>query len=487
MKSAITAYRNLRKVFFVDFGSCALSRPSEIGSDKHAIHRFKQAPLLVAVLVVFALCPSAAFAGLGYITHWNRYDTSGANALYNGPSDVAFLKSNGNLLIVDSNAGVAGGGEVVVQQANGTYVTKVAAQNNQGPVRVAVDSNSGDVYIGTYNESIVRRYTEAGGTLTLANTWTGCTANGGFGPYSWGKTFGVAVDSTGAIYVNDYGGLRIIKMNTAGQCLAAPLTTYTKNGTAGQVFLNLTGLAVDSADNLWASDYGKKVIVKYNSTGTWQTTLTGYTNCGATTAFSSPKDIDIDPTTNNMFITDSGATMGIIKLDSIGNFLTKTYKYNTNTSFATNFGSGYTSGYLYATDYGNNAVVKYQNSTRKVSVTASANGTVAADAGGNIIGTTNGNSCVDQFVDASTVTLTATPAAGYNVTWGGADGAGCTGNTCTLSNIAANKVVTATFSAAVAVAAAKVPTLSQWGIMILTGLLGLLGAILLSRRHRTQA
>lgn len=404
------------------------------------------APLCMIASVIALTTPTAAYAGLGYITHWSRYDTSGANAAYNGPTDVAFLKSNGNLLIVDSNAGVTSGGEVVVQQVDGTYVTKVAALNNQGPVRITVDSNSGDVYIGTYYDAKVRRFTEAGGALTLTDTWTGCTANGGNGPYTWGKTFGVAVDSTGAIYVNDYDGLRIIKMNAAGQCLAAPLTTYTKNGTPGQVFLNLTGLAVDSADNLWASDYGKKVIVKYDSAGTWQTTLTGYTNCGTTTAFSSPKDIDIDPATNDIFITDSGATMGIVKLDSSGNFLTKTNKYNTNTSLSSAFGSGYSSGYLYATDYGHSAVVKYQNASRMVSVTASANGTVAADAGGNIVGTTNGNTCVDQFVEASTVTLTATPSAGYTVTWGGADGAGCTGNTCTLSNIASNKVVTASFA-----------------------------------------
>lgn len=423
---------------------CAGAKETPLVVSKTVEKRFSRKTLLLSSAIAgLFMQPTASLAGLEYVTHWDHYDTSGANALFNGPSDVAFLKSNGNMAIVDSNAGVTQGGEVVIQQTDGTFVTKVAALNDQGPVRAATDPNSGDVYIGTYYESTVRRFTEAGGALTLADTWTGCTANGGFGPYTWGKTFGVAVDSTGALYVSDYDNLRIIKMNSAGQCLAAPLTTYTKNGTPGQVFLNLTGLAVDSADNLWAADYGKKVIVKYDSAGTWQTTLTGFTNCGTTTAFGSPKDIDIDPATNNLFVTDT--TYGIIKLDSSGNFLTKTIKYNTNTSLSVAFGSGYSSGFIYATDYGHSAVVKYSDPNRKVSVTASANGTVAADVGGNIAGTTGGNTCVDQFVDNTSVVLTATPSGGYGVTWGGADGSGCSGTTCTLSNIGADKVVSATF------------------------------------------
>ncbi len=421
----------------------------------------RKSVILISVITSSLICPAEALADFNYVTHWTRFDTSGANALFNGPADVAFLKSNGDMLIVDSNAGVCNGnpctnvgaapptteGEVVMQQVNGTYVGLVTPNNNSGPVRAAVDPNSGDVFLGTYYEATIRRYTDTGGTLTLTNTWTGCTANGGNGPYAWGKTFGVATDSTGAIYVSDYDNRRILKMNTSGQCLAAPLTTYTKNSIPGQVFLNLTGLAVDSSDNLWAADYGKKVLVKYNSAGAWQTTLTGFSNCGTTTAFSTPRDIAIDLTTNDMFVTEgSGANSGVIKLDSSGNFLTKATKYNTSTTFSSPFGGGFTSGFYYATDYGHSAVVKYQNPTRKVSVTASANGTVAADVGGIITGTTGGNTCVDQFVDATTVVLTATPASGYGVAWSGADGTGCTGNTCTLNSIAASKVVTATFA-----------------------------------------
>lgn len=411
----------------------------------------RKALLLSSAVAGAFMYPTAALASFEYVTHWSTYNPSTGGTAFNGPTHVAFLKSNNNMLIVDSNAGVTGGGEVVIQAQDGTFVRKQAELDSQGPVRAAVDNNSGDVYIATYYESKLRHFTEAGGTLTLSHTWSGCTANGGFGPYTWSKLFGVAVDSTGAIYVNDYDGLRVIKLNSAGQCLAAPLTTYTKNSTAGQVFLNLTGVAVDSADNVWVADYGKKVVVQFDSTGTWQKTFTGFANCGSTTNFSSPKDIQIDTSNNDIFITDSGL-FGTIKLNSNGDFLSKVTTYNTNTTFSVPFGSGLygtgASAILWATDYGHSAVVKLKNPTRKVSVTASANGTVAADVGGVITGTTGGNTCVDQFVDASTVVLTATPSAGFATTWGGADGSGCSGNTCTLSSIGADKVVTATFASA---------------------------------------
>ena len=82
-------------------------------------------------------------------------------------------------------------------------------------------------------------------------------------PFSWGKTFGVAINSVGVIDVVDYDNLRILKMNSAGQCLGAPLSTYGAGETG--VSLNPTGIAIDSNDNVYVSDYGKKVIVKYDS------------------------------------------------------------------------------------------------------------------------------------------------------------------------------------------------------------------------------
>ncbi|MBF0608387.1 MAG: hypothetical protein SFH39_07405 [Candidatus Magnetobacterium sp. LHC-1] len=67
----------------------------------------------------------------------------------------------------------------------------------------------------------------------------------------------IDVDSNGDIYVTDYDNKRIVKMNSAGQCLLVVSGYGTGSATA---FLNLTGVAVDSNGNIWAADYGKKLF-----------------------------------------------------------------------------------------------------------------------------------------------------------------------------------------------------------------------------------
>lgn len=455
------------------------SRNIALPSRIRSFNRLWQITLLV--MAVFLMCSNLAFANPDYVTYWPTYNPSTGGTFFNGPADVGFLKSNGNLLIVDSNAGVTMGGEVVILQTDGTYIGKIASLNDTGPVRVCTDPNSGDVYVATYYESTLRRYTEAGGTLTLSDTWTGCTANGGFGPYSWGKLFGVAVNSAGTIYVVDYDGLRILAMNSAGQCVANPITAY---GPGAIAFQNLTGISIDSADNIYVSDYGKKVIVKYNSAGVWQQTLNSYVLNGVSTNFSSPKDIDIDQATNVMYITEGGGlNAGLIKLDSGGNFLTRVKKYNVATTFSVPFGAGISGGYIYATDYGHSSVVKFLDSSRKVSVIASANGRVTADVSDVIINCTNAT-CVDQFVNNKTIVLTATPDAGYKVTWGGDGSSAGSAATCTLNNIGADKNITVTFSPIAGPPSTSVPTLSEWG-MILLFLLLCIAAMVHFRRNRS--
>jgi hypothetical protein len=95
--------------------------------------------------------------------------------------------------------------------------------------------------------------------------------------------------------------------------------------------------------------------------------------------------------------------------------------------------------------------------------------TAAPPAGGSV-------SCTPRLVlDGASTTCTAVPAAGYTLT----SFTGCvrvgTTDTCTLTNVTAPATVSASFAAA-----AAVPTLSQWALM----LLGLLAAGLGLRRLR---
>ena len=67
--------------------------------------------------------------------------------------------------------------------------------------------------------------------------------------------------------------------------------------------------------------------------------------CGVSTDFVSPKDIDIDPATGAMYVTEGGGSnTGIIKLDSNGDFLTRIHTYNGATTFSSPFGGGLVDG-----------------------------------------------------------------------------------------------------------------------------------------------
>jgi len=98
---------------------------------------------------------------------------------------------------------------------------------------------------------------------------------------------------------------------------------------------------------------------------------------------------------------------------------------------------------------------------------------------------TGGNGTVscapNPAAHGATATCTAVPDAGYRVkTWTG-DCAGAAGNACSLPNVTGAKTSTVEFELAPASAPASIPTLSQWGLIILSGLMALLG---LSRRRR---
>ena len=90
--------------------------------------------------------------------------------------------------------------------------------------------------------------------------------------------YGVAVDSAGNVYIADFGNGRIRKIDSTGT-----ITTIAGNGEccfsreggpAVDAELTPYGVAVDSAGNVYLSDYGNRRIRKVDSTGTI-TTIAG--------------------------------------------------------------------------------------------------------------------------------------------------------------------------------------------------------------------
>jgi uncharacterized protein (TIGR03437 family) len=219
---------------------------------------------------------AGTYASLGY-TGDNNLATL---AQLSNPSSVA-VDSAGNLYIADTYNAVirtvaASTGIITTMVGNGTqgYGGDGAAANGptcelSNPAAVAVDS-AGNLYIADPGNFRVRKVAAGTGVITTVAGNGVSGYSGDNGPATSAELFGpsgVAVDSAGNLYIADTNNYRVRKVSTSGV-----ITTVAGNGTPGfsgdggsatsAELREAYGVAVDSAGNLYIADGHNNVIRK---------------------------------------------------------------------------------------------------------------------------------------------------------------------------------------------------------------------------------
>ncbi len=139
------------------------------------------------------------------------------------------------------------------------------------PTGVTVDGN-GNVFVADSTNNTIRQITPLGAVTTIAGLAGVSGSADGPGSFAlFNNPGGIAVDSSGNLYVADTGNSSIRKITPAGavSTLAGlPTVAGLEDGTGGNAFFNQPrDLAIDGAGNLFVADTGNAAIRKVTPAG----------------------------------------------------------------------------------------------------------------------------------------------------------------------------------------------------------------------------
>ena len=196
-------------------------------------------------------------------------DGPGPQAMFQYPRGIAIDKEEGTVYVADTNnqriRKISPRGDVSTLAGTGDYNFADGPGKSakfQNPYGIAVDSKKRVYVTDTFNQ-LIRVIQPDGTTSTLAGAREYSFADGNGKAARFRAPSGIAVDAAGNVYVGDQGNNRIRKITADGV-----VTTLAGTGGAGSLdgagksatFKVPHGVAVDSSGRIFVADSGNNTI-----------------------------------------------------------------------------------------------------------------------------------------------------------------------------------------------------------------------------------
>lgn len=177
------------------------------------------------------------------------YNNEGKSLYY--PAGVAIDK-DGYIYVVESpyNAG-----RVFKYKSDGTYMATIGSEDFATADSVAIDG-SGNLYVTDMTKHCVRKYDSSG---SFVKEWGKSGNESGSGNGEFSSPMGIAVDTSGNVYVADYDNSRVQKFDSSG----GYISQWGSSGTGNGEFNFPYSVAVDSSGYLYVTDCDNNRVQKF--------------------------------------------------------------------------------------------------------------------------------------------------------------------------------------------------------------------------------
>ena len=272
---------------------------------------------MLATLAFYALLASSVNSQAPNVT----VSTVARNIIsaYIGKPDSLAVDSAGNIYTTDYQTdkiyAISPAGTVSTYAGSNVSGFRNGAKSKAAffhPKGLAFDQQ-GNVYVADSWNHAIRKISRSGIVTTLAGTGKPGYLDGPAANATFQYPTGLAIDSAGNVYVADRNNLKIRKISSSGfvSTLAGTKSAMFQDGAIKRAtFFYPEGVAVDKAGNVYVADTENNRIRKISSSG-YVTTLAGTGNFGSldgpgvNATFSYPNHLVLD-SAGNIYVTDLG-------------------------------------------------------------------------------------------------------------------------------------------------------------------------------------